>query len=279
MILGIDVGNSNVVAALLNETGVIKEKRCQTIKQNIEKQYYMKSLNELMKNQKIEGVIISSVVPEINQTLKEIIEENIKITPIFVNADLKTGIYIKYDNPHKLGADLITVAVGATLKYGSPVIIIDIGTATTFSVINENNEYLGGMIAPGPHTSIKALSKMTSQLPEIDFISTDKIIGTNTIDCIKIGTITAHSAMIDGMLDRVLSTLKEPNVKIIATGGEAKEIIDMCSHKITLDKNLIFDGLYEIYRQRDGDYVCSLSAFTTLRKRLHKNKKSDIISK
>lgn len=247
MILGIDVGNSNVVMALIDKNKVIEEKRYKTIKENM-KEFYTKCFKEILSNQEIKGIIISSVVPAINKTLKQIIFENSKIIPMFINADLKTGINIKYDNPYKLGADLISVATGAVIKYGAPVIVIDVGTATTFSVINRNKEYLGGMIAPGPYTSMKALSKMTAQLPEINLTSTNKIIGTNTIDCIKIGTMTAHSAMIDGMIDKVLVLLQEPDTKIVATGGESKPIIERCTHKIIWDKNLIFDGLYEIYR-------------------------------
>ena len=114
-------------------------------------------------------------------------------------------------------------------------------------MINRNKEYIGGMIAPGPHTSMKALATMTAQLPEIELVTSNKVIGTNTIDCMKIGIITAHAAMIDGMIERVLNELNESNVKIIATGGGAKDIIDMCTHKIIWDKDIIFNGLYEIY--------------------------------
>lgn len=249
MILGIDVGNTNIVAWLIDEKGVHDEYRYETDKKSTYI-YHQEHLRNLIEGEKIEGVIISSVVPEINEELNQAISNKLDIIPMFVNANLKMGITIKYVDPNKLGADLITGAVGAVTKYnGGPLVIIDIGTATTFSVVNQNNEYIGGMIAPGPKISMKALAMMASQLREIELTGTDKVIGTTTEECMKIGIITAHSAMIDGMLEKVISELKEPKAKIIATGGEAKEIMDMCAHEIILDKNLIAHGLYEIYKE------------------------------
>lgn len=243
MILGIDIGNSNIDIALMDKHGVIK-KECYEMGKEMQYEEY---LRKIIGDNNITGIIISSVVPEINETIKQAVINICEKIPIFVNSELKLGITIKYDNPQKLGADLISVAVGAVTKYKNPVIVIDIGTATTFSVINRNKEYIGGMIAPGPHTSMKALATMTAQLPEIELVTSNKVIGTNTIECMKIGIITAHAAMIDGMIERVLNELNESNVKIIATGGGAKDIIDMCTHKIIWDKDIIFNGLYEIY--------------------------------
>lgn len=243
MILGIDIGNSNFIIALIDKQGVIN-KECYETNKEIQYEEYLKNV---IGNSDITGIIISSVVPEINKKIKQAVVNVCGEIPIFVSSELNLGITIKYDNPQKLGADLISVAVGAVAKYKSPVIVIDIGTATTFSVINGNKEYLGGMIAPGPHISMKALATMTAQLPEIELININKVIGTNTIDCMKIGIMTAHAAMIDGMLKKVLEELNENNVKIIATGGGAKNVIDMCTHKIIYDKDIIFNGLYDIY--------------------------------
>ncbi len=244
MILGIDIGNSNIVIGLIDKQGVIN-KECYETSKEIQYEEYIR---KIIGSNNITGIIISSVVPKINEIIEQTAINICGKTPIFVNSELNLGITIKYDNPQKLGADLISVAVGAVAKYKGPVIVIDIGTATTFSVINGNKEYLGGMIAPGPHTSMKALASMTAQLPEIELTTTNKVIGTNTIDCMKIGITTAHAAMIDEMLERVLNELNENEVKIIATGGGAKKIIDMCTHKIIWDENIIFDGLYEIYQ-------------------------------
>lgn len=247
MILAIDVGNTNIVAALVRGNEVIQKCRYDTLRQE-EEQYHSQYLTELVRNENLSGVIISSVVPEINDTLKKVCKELTGISPIFVSDLLHTGLTIRYDNPHKLGADLIAVAVGAVHQYGCPVIVIDIGTATTFSIINDKREYLGGMIAPGPYVSMKALASMTSQLLETELTVTDKIIGTNTVDCIRIGILTAHSAMIDGMLERVISSLGMPDMKIVATGGFADQVTAMCTHKMIDDANLIFKGLYTLYQ-------------------------------
>ena len=251
MILAIDVGNTNIVAALICEGNVITKCRYDTLKQEAE-QYHSPYLAELVRDRNISGVIISSVVPEINTVLEKVCTELTGISPVFVSNLLQTDLTIRYDDPHKLGADLIAVAVGAMYQYGTPVIVIDIGTATTFSVINDKREYLGGMIAPGPYVSMKALASMTSQLPETELTVTDKIIGTNTVDCIRIGTLTAHSAMIDGLLERVMSGLGMPDMKIVATGGFADQVTAMCTHKMIYDENLIFKGLSALYQMNCG---------------------------
>lgn len=247
MILGIDVGNTDIVTALLESGKVIKEHRYPTDK-NENADYHKKNIEKLTCNHSVSAVIISCVVPEVRDNLTQVCIQLFGLTPLFVSSELDTGLMIKYDNPEKLGADLISVAAGAVNKYGAPVLVIDVGTATTFSVINGNKEYLGGMIAAGPYTSMKALSAMTSQLTETELEPTDKIIGTNTADCIKIGTLTAHSAMIDSMIDRVGDSLGVADIKVVATGGLSKLLIPMCTHKIIYDNDLIFSGLYEIYK-------------------------------
>ncbi|MDE6470211.1 MAG: type III pantothenate kinase [Eubacterium sp.] len=247
MILAVDAGNTNIVAALMNNGNVINEYRYNTGKDK-DFEYHKNHLERLVQNRTIDSVIISSVVPEINSRLDTVCVQLTGISPKFVSCDMATGLDIKYDNPQKLGADLICAAVGAVKKYGAPVIVMDIGTATTFSVINKNKEYLGGMIAPGPYTSMQALASMASQLSETELEITDNVIGTNTAECIKIGTLTAHSAMLDGMLDRVIPTLDTADVKLVATGGFAQKITSMCTHKIICDVHLIFTGLYELYK-------------------------------
>ena len=247
MLLGIDVGNTNIVAALIDNGEVIAQCRYATAK-NEKALYHKKKLDHLTSNQDISGVIISSVVPEVNDDLKEACSELAEAS-IFVSAGLDTGLDIRYDHPNKLGADLIAVAVGAVKRYGAPVIVIDIGTATTFSVINEDREYLGGMIAPGPLTSMRALASAASQLPEIEPDFTDSVIGTNTIDCMKIGVFNAHSVMLDGMIEKVKDHLKLSDIRLVATGGFSEKITRMCSHKIICDQDLIFAGLYDIYKR------------------------------
>jgi len=249
MILAIDVGNTSTESALLHfENGNILKKHRYSSKAQSTVEYHKNYLVSLVESNIISGVVISSVVPEISVLLEAACRELFNIKPIFVSADIKMGLTIRYDAPQKLGADLIAAAAGAVVKYGSPAIVIDAGTATTFSVINEKKEYLGGMIAPGPVTAMKALASMTAQLPVTRLAVTDKVIGTNTADCINIGTVTAHAAMIDGMLDRVLEAFAFSDVSLIATGGFSKELVTLFRHNLLFDENLIFTGMYNIYK-------------------------------
>ncbi len=257
MILAIDVGNTNIVAGLLKEGSVSYAKRYETGKSKGYEYHYkeLKGFIEDIKREsnksvdkEIEGAIISSVVPPLNSILKKAVKDAIGCEPLFVSHALETGLQIKYDDPSKLGADLICVAAAAVVKYGAPVIVIDIGTATTFSVVNKNKEYLGGAIAPGPYTSLKALGKLASQLPENGFEFTDKIIGTNTLSCMSIGAFTAHAAMIDEMCFRMSKELGGEKVNLVATGGPAGEITSMCRNEIKYDRELMLTGLWEIYK-------------------------------
>jgi len=249
MILAVDVGNTSTELALLNaENGSVKAKFRYSSKAQKTVQYHKENISEFVKNSSVSGIVITSVVPEISAFLNQSCSELFDFRPLFVSANIKTGLEIKYDYPEKLGADLIAAASGAVSKYGSPVIVVDVGTATTFSVVNEKNEYLGGLIAPGPVTSMKALASMTAQLPAVHLEITDKVIGTNTADCINIGTVTAHCAMIDGMLERVKESLGCSDVKVVATGGFSKDLMPLCRQKMLYDENLIFAGLYQIYK-------------------------------
>lgn len=249
MILAIDVGNTSTQLALLNEeNGYLLSTHRYSSKTEKTVEYHKNNIALFTENQVVSGIVISSVVPEISTFLETACRDLFDMNPIFVSAEIKTGLNIKYDNPQKLGADLIAVAVGAVCEYGAPAIVVDVGTATTFSVISAEKEYLGGLIAPGPVTSMKALASMTAQLPVTRLEVTDKVIGSNTADCINIGTVTAHAAMIDGMIERTAQALHLPSVNVIATGGFSKDLVPLCTHKMHYDENLIVMGLYHIYK-------------------------------
>lgn len=249
MILAIDVGNTSTQLALLSEeNGAVLSTHRYSSKTVKTVEYHKNNIDSFTENQNVSGIVISSVVPEISAFLETACRDLFDVNPLFVSSEIKTGLNIQYDNPQKLGADLIAVAVGAVCEYGAPAIVVDVGTATTFSVIGSEKEYLGGLIAPGPVTSMKALASMTAQLPVTRLEVTDKVIGSNTADCINIGTVTGHSAMIDGMIDRILHALNLPSVNMIATGGFSKDLISLCTHKMHYDENLIFTGLYYIYK-------------------------------
>ncbi len=246
MILGIDVGNTDTVAAIIENGKPVRQVRYRTVKDETDV-CGSENFRRIINGYDLEGVIISSVVPEANSRIAALCFELLRKEPIFVSSKLNTGLTYKHKNPEKIGADIICGAVGAVKKYGYPVIIVDIGTATTFFAVSGSGVCLGGAIAPGPHISMKALVSAASQLGEINLIPTNNAIGTSTEECMKIGLLTAHAAMIDGMLERIKEEMGEENVIAVVTGGRSRQIIPMCKQEIICDENLLMYGLYELY--------------------------------
>ncbi len=162
---------------------------------------------------------------------------------------IKTGVNIKIDDPAALGADLVCGAVGAMEKYDPPCIIFDLGTATTISAIDRNRFFLGGSIIPGVKVSLKALSSTAAALPDINTeLSGDVLIGTNTVDCMKSGSIIGTASMMDGMAVRYKEAIGQ-DAAVIATGGLASSILPFCREKFILDETLLIDGLYVLYKK------------------------------
>ena len=259
MILAVDAGNTNIVAALMEDEKVISTKRFATGKDQSDKYHYeelLKLVNECCAatDKSVQGSIISSVVPCINKRIETACEKITGKSPLIVDNTINTGMTICYDNPSKLGADLICDGAGAVKKYGAPVVVIDIGTATTFLIIDETKKYLGSVITPGPITAINALTQMASLLPDGEFMPTDSIIGKNTYECMSIGTYTTHSAMIDGMIQRFEEKLGD-KVKYIITGGPAKDVVKLCKKNLIFDDDLLHYGLYTLYElnKREDD--------------------------
>lgn len=252
MILGIDIGNTNIVVGLLEKTDIKMSNRISTDKKKTSFEIFsqLETMLEFFKVNinEIEGAILSSVVPEITLQVSEAIEHLINKKPLIVGPGIKTGLNIKIDNPQTLGSDRVADACGAIEEYKAPIVIVDMGTATTISVIDQNKNHVGGMIIPGIKTSLNALSSNASQLPYISIESPKKIIGKNTIDCMKSGIVIGNASMIDGIIERIENELKS-KVNVVATGGLSKEIIKHCKTKITYDANLLLKGLYYIYQK------------------------------
>lgn len=196
----------------------------------------------------VKDAIISSVVPYLTQACSQAIYILTGKYPFVVEPGIKTGINILIDNPAQLGSDLLVDSVAAASMYPKPVIIIDMGTATTLSVVNEKNGMIGGAIMPGVRISVDALSERTAQLPHINIEAPKKAIGTNTIDCMKSGVVLGNAAMIDGMIDRFEEELGQ-KCFVVATGGLAEEVCLHTKHKILYNKNLILEGLYILYKK------------------------------
>ena len=251
MILAIDAGNTNIVLGCMAEDSIRFTARVRTDRAKTEDEYALifRNLFDLhqVDRRGMDGAILSCVVSELTDVLCKAIETVIKKRPLVVGAGLKSGLNIKIDNPAQLGADLVVDAVAALAKYPKPLVIFDMGTANTMSVIDEQGRFLGGAIMAGPRLSVDMLSANTSQLPRIELDAPPKVISSNTIQCMQSGAIYGHAAMIDGLLDRVEEELGTPLAAVVATGGLSGQVIPDCRRKIILEENLMLQGLRIIY--------------------------------
>lgn len=252
MLLAIDMGNTNIVIGCIKDNEIIFVERLSTNLSKTELEYAVgfKTVFELygIKEKDIQGAIISSVVPPLTGIIRKAVEKIIGQKPMAVGPGIKTGLNILMDNPKTVGADLIVDAVAGISEYGAPLVIIDMGTATTISVVDKDRNYVGGMIIPGIRVSMDSLVNRTSQLPRIGFDAPDKVIGTNTVDCMKSGIINGNASMLDGMIDRIENELGYP-VKVVATGGLAGVVVPNCKREIITDDSLLLKGLNIIYNK------------------------------
>lgn len=252
MILAIDIGNTNIVLGGFREQEVIFRERISTnhtataleYAATIKTAFEMNSID----TKTVEGAIISSVVPAVTNTVKSAIEKFIGTEVLVIGPGIKTGLSIVIDNPGQLGSDLVVDAVAGLSEYKAPMIIIDMGTATTVSVINQKKEYIGGMIVPGVAISHDALISRTSLLSKIAFEKPKKVIGSNTTDCIKSGMLYGNAGMLDGLIERINEELGQ-ECTVIATGGIAGVVTPLCKHNIILDEDLLLKGLMAIYNK------------------------------
>lgn len=250
MILAIDIGNTNIVIGCIEGEKVCFVERVSTDQAKTELEYAVqfKALLEIYRIDvgDITGSIISSVVPPINNVMKVSLEKLFKKEPLFVGPGIKTGLNILMDNPGQLGSDLVVNAVAGLRYYGAPIIMIDMGTATTISVVDNKKNYVGGMILPGVKVSLDSLVNRTSQLPRISLEAPKKIIGKNTIECMKSGIVMGQASCLDGMIERIFDELgyKAP---VVATGGLAAGIVPYCRQKIICDNELTLKGLGVLY--------------------------------
>lgn len=252
MILAVDIGNTNVVIGCIQNENVIKVGRIESAC-SYSYEEYSNGIKDILNSgnidiKDIEGSIISSVVPELTIILKKVVEDLTGTIALVVNSELKTGLNILVQNPSQLGSDRIVDAVSATHYYGKPVITIDMGTATTVSVVDENSNFLGGMITLGVKSSLDSLSNRAAQLPNINLEQYGNIIGKNTIECMQSGSIYGHAAMVDGIIYRLKKQVSKA-AKVVATGGLAHLIIPHCEEKIIYDEHLLLKGLYLLYRK------------------------------
>ncbi len=252
MILAIDIGNTNIVMGCVDDGRILFRERTSTDHTATDLEYAVTIKTALdmhrLDPENITGAIMSSVVPGVTNTFRRAIEKYLNIKPMVVGPGIKTGLSIRIDNPAQLGSDLVVDAVAGIHEYPAPMIIVDMGTATTFSVIDRNKNYLGGLITTGMAVSADALVSRTSQLPRISFDTPKRVIGTNTVDCIKSGILYSNAAAIDGIVERIQEELGD-TCTVIATGGLASLVAPLCKTRLILDDDLLLKGLMLIYQR------------------------------
>ena len=252
MILAVDIGNTNIVLGGIDAGKILFEARIATdlIKTSDQYAVELKSILDLynMKGSQFEGGIVSSVVPPLLNSFKTAIRKLIGRFPLVVGPGIKTGLNILIDNPSQTGGDLIVGAVAAIHEYPCPMALLDMGTATTISVINEKGALVGGCICPGVRISMEALNTRTAQLPGISLEAPKRVVGRNTVDCMRSGIMYGAAAMIDGLLDRMEEEVGQ-KLHVVATGGISRFILPMCRREMTYDKDLLLKGLWILYEQ------------------------------
>ena len=251
MILTIDIGNSNIVLGAVEGDEIRFEARLRTDATKTSDEYCidLKMILEVYGVSKtdIEGSIIASVVPQVLNSMQTAVKKLTGKAALVVGPGLKTGLNIQIENPGQTGADLVVGAVAALREHKAPLIVVDMGTATTMMVLDKNSAFVGGCIMPGVKISLDALTDRTALLPGLQLDQPKKAIGRNTIDCMRSGIMLGAACMIDGMIQRMEEELGYETT-VIATGGIAKFVVPMCRRSVVYDKDLIVKGLAALYR-------------------------------
>lgn len=255
MVLTIDVGNSNIVIGVMDEKKyeMLWEERIYTDAKKTAVEYAIafKTIFDIhdVNVEELDGGIVSSSVPPVTKKVKTAAEKLLPGKKVLeVVPGIKTGVDIKIDDPAQLGPDLLVCAVAGIAEYGAPLIIIDMGTATTISVINDKSRFIGGMIMPGVSVSLDGMSLKAAHLPQIAIEAPAKLISSNTVDCMKSGVVYGHAACMDGMVERIWEDLGYEG-KVVATGGLSGSIVPYCKKDIIIDEAMAMKGLAIIYNK------------------------------
>ena len=252
MILAVDIGNSNIVIGGVEGDEIRFEARLRTDATKTSDEYCidLKMILEVYETRAkdLEGAIIASVVPQVLNSVKTAIKKLTGKDALVVGPGLKTGLNIKIENPAQTGADLVVGCVAALRQHKPPMIVIDMGTATTMIALDETGAFIGGCIAPGVKISMDALTGRTALLPGLQLDTPKKAIGRNTIDCMRSGIMMGSACMLDGMVQRMEEELGT-KATVVVTGGIAKFIVPMCRTPMIYDKDLLIRGLVALYRE------------------------------
>lgn len=253
MLLVFDVGNTNIVLGLYDGDKMIYHWRAATNELKTADEYaaslgMMFQLDGVTFDM-VTDIIISSVVPPVNPTLEYLCRRYFHVEPMMVGPGMKTGINILYDNPRELGADRIVNAVAGITLYGGPLIIIDLGTATTFCAIDEKKRYLGGAVTPGIGISMEALFQRASKLPRIELTPASSVICKNTVSAMQSGIYYGAIGQVDGIVRRMKKEMGYKEIKVIATGGLADLIASQSETIDVIDPLLTLKGLYILFKK------------------------------
>ena len=251
MILTLDIGNTNIKTALFEGMEMVQYWRVSTDRNMSSDEYGILLMNLFAHNhispEQVDGIMISSVVPQINFTIEHMCRSYFRQEPRIIGPGIKTGINIKYENPRELGSDRIANAVAAYELYGGPCITIDFGTATNFGVVSEKGEFLGGAICPGLKLAAEALTENTAKLPTFELEKPDTVIGRNTITNMQAGIVYGYIGQVNYLVERMKRELGAPNAKVIATGGLAVLVAEESNVIDVMDGLLTLKGLCLIY--------------------------------
>jgi len=264
MLLVVDVGNTNTVLGVFDSRThagevqygpLIAHWRVSTTKTQTVDEYGVLFRNLFAMSgiefTAVQGTVISSVVPPLDSTLREVCERYFHSRPLFIEPGVKTGMPVHYDNPAEVGADRIVNSVAAFEKFGGPCVVVDFGTATTFDVVSKNGEYLGGVITPGIGVSADALFARTARLPRVDIRKPPRVLATNTVNSVQSGLYYGYLGLIDGILERLIAELGD-DVAVVATGGLASLMGGGSKYIREVDDLLTLDGLRIIYERNQS---------------------------
>jgi type III pantothenate kinase len=254
ILLAIGIGNSNLHIGIFREAALVAKWRAYTYSDKTADEYavlfsdFFEQIGvRFGRSDPGRGAILVSVVPPLTPTIQQLCRDRFGLDPLVVNANLKTGMSIRYENPRALGSDRLVDAIAAKDKYGTPVIVIDFGTATTFNAVNRAGEFYGGAIAPGVNLAAEALYRATAQLPLIDLAVPPHPIATNTVHALQSGIVFGYVGLVEGMVARLRGELGEPRARVVATGGRAALIAAHTKVIDVVDSELILHGLRLVY--------------------------------
>ncbi len=253
MVFVVDIGNSSITVGLFDvDTGLVCKSKYSTDTRKSADEYASLIYNTFALNSidpvKVNTAVISSVVPTLTEVIRSAVMKVCKTRIYVLGPGLKTKVNISTDDPAELGADIVANAVGALGISEPPLVVTDVGTATSIFAINRNRSIIGCSIAPGIRISLDALKNSTSQLPSVSLSAPDGVVGKNTEDSMRSGLIFGHAMMIDGMIDAFAESMGERSVTAVITGGLAHTVLPLLKHKVIYSEDLTLDGLFGVYK-------------------------------